>query len=247
MAKLTHDEAAKRLTAAGITWSSSGNCSDKENKKCTSFEQINSESIDGIIWLKDVSCCEIHITGAAETGHAKLPKENHYNGYKIDIRPLQPINDYIKATFKKVANRKSDNSEQWVDENDNYYAYEKSPAHWDITFFNAPKPIPAAGQRIRWVWSSGEIVYMPNGPGPTSIFSARPSFDVFPKQLWQERPLAIVRTDGQYWFRETERNDVYIELTDDSRDVSLRLHRCHGQIRNGKAGAWVPWHGGSWK
>src|SRR5262249_21602296 len=36
MAKLTHDEAAKKLRDAGITWSSSGNCSDRNNKKCTS-------------------------------------------------------------------------------------------------------------------------------------------------------------------------------------------------------------------
>jgi spermidine/putrescine-binding protein len=39
---LTHAEATSQLLAAGITWSSSGNCSNRNNATCTSFEQATS-------------------------------------------------------------------------------------------------------------------------------------------------------------------------------------------------------------
>src|SRR5262245_56985981 len=81
MPKLTHAEATKRLKDAGVTWSSSGNCSERTNKKCTSFEQVNSETIDGIISFKRVSGCDVNITGGTETGHSTSTR-SHWNGYK---------------------------------------------------------------------------------------------------------------------------------------------------------------------
>lgn len=49
--KMTHDEALAALSNAGITVHSSGNCSDRNNRRCTSLEQVNSGTIDGIVGI----------------------------------------------------------------------------------------------------------------------------------------------------------------------------------------------------
>ena len=43
--KLTHAQATSMLRSSGITWSSSGNCSNRYNSTCTSFEQVNLATI----------------------------------------------------------------------------------------------------------------------------------------------------------------------------------------------------------
>jgi hypothetical protein len=113
MIKLTHSAAAIFLMNHGIDWSSSGNCSDRDNRHCTSFEQIRLSTVNGIIKLKQDSGCAIRITGGTETGHSK-GTYSHWNGYKLDISPDLPISEYIAKNFtKQKENRKN---------------------HWDITF-----------------------------------------------------------------------------------------------------------------
>jgi len=130
MPKMTHDDAAKKLTDAGITWKSSGNCSDRNNGKCTSFDQVNSETIDGIISFKQVSGCEVQITGGTETGHATSTK-SHWNGFKLDINPSVAVTDFIKNNFEAVGTR-NDGAAMFKDGAGNIYARERD--HWDITF-----------------------------------------------------------------------------------------------------------------
>ncbi len=45
--KLTQAQAASMLSAAGITWSSSGGCTTRNNSTCTSFDQINQATVQG--------------------------------------------------------------------------------------------------------------------------------------------------------------------------------------------------------
>jgi hypothetical protein len=132
MAKLTHEEAAKRLRDAGITWSSSGNCSDRSKRNCTSFEQINSETIDGIISFKKVSGCDVNVTGGTETGHATSTR-SHWNGYKLDITPSVCVSDFIENNFT-AAGVRSDGAKLFKDGAGNTYARESN--HWDITFIS---------------------------------------------------------------------------------------------------------------
>jgi hypothetical protein len=132
MPKLTHDDAAKKLQDAGITWSSSGNCSDRNNKKCTSFDEVNSETIDGIISFKNVSGCDIRITGGTETGHASST-QSHWNGFKLDINPSVAVTDFIKNNFEAVGTR-NDGAAMFKDGAGNIYARERD--HWDITFIS---------------------------------------------------------------------------------------------------------------
>lgn len=130
MAKLTHDEAAKLLTDAGITWKSSGNCSDRTNRRCTSFDQINSRTIDGIIAFKKESGCSVVITGGTEVGHAG-GAYSHSQGFKLDITPSESVSKYIESNYKYDGVRR-DGAKMYKSSTGNVYAREKD--HWDITY-----------------------------------------------------------------------------------------------------------------
>ena len=55
--------------AAGITWSSSGGCTNRNNSTCTSFGTQPGHRA-GRSTLKRARGCAINITGGTETGHA---------------------------------------------------------------------------------------------------------------------------------------------------------------------------------
>lgn len=129
--RISHSNAAGQLSAVGITWSSSGGCSDRNRPNCTSFEQIYSGTINGIKTLKSASGCAIHITGGTETGHAS-GTYSHWNGYKVDIRHNTCVDGYIKRSFTYVGVR-GDGAPQWKSAAGNLYADEGN--HWDITYF----------------------------------------------------------------------------------------------------------------
>lgn len=130
-AKLTQAQAAKRLREAGITWSSSGNCSNRNNPRCTSFEQINATTVDGIITFKHASGCAVNITGGTETGHAD-GTYSHSNGFKVDITPNTCVSRYIQRTFHFIGKRKGDGAPMYRSDAGNVYARESN--HWDILY-----------------------------------------------------------------------------------------------------------------
>lgn len=68
--KLTHSQATSRFSSSGITWSSSGGCSNRNVSTCTSFDQLNLTSAQGAQTLKSATGCALNITGGTETGHA---------------------------------------------------------------------------------------------------------------------------------------------------------------------------------
>jgi hypothetical protein len=94
--KMSDSAARSKITGVGITVKSSGNCNNRnvqhhhhqhqptlvslaadipsdclvQNSKCTSLDQVNSGTVDGIMTLKKASGCSIIITGGTETGHA---------------------------------------------------------------------------------------------------------------------------------------------------------------------------------
>jgi hypothetical protein len=110
--KLSHSVAAGRISSAGIGISSSGGCSDRGNRRCTSLEQVRCRTIDGIVALKAASRCTIIITGklkkklnilsgGTETGHAGGPR-SHWEGYKLDFGLNSCINAYIQNSFQYI-------------------------------------------------------------------------------------------------------------------------------------------------
>lgn len=130
---MSHADAVGKLNAAGISVWSSGNCSDRNNSNCTSFDQVLSDTINGIITFKQASGCPITATGGTETGHGNGAGKSHWNGWKIDISINGCVDGYIKGNFRYVGERgdgpiyNSGAGNEYVRENGN---------HWDITYNN---------------------------------------------------------------------------------------------------------------
>ena len=126
--KLTHAQATSMLRSSGITWSSSGNCSNRNNSTCTSFDQVNLATIQGAQTLKRASGCALNITGGTETGHAS-GTYSHWNGYKLDFALGSGcLGSYIRNNFTSIGGN------QWKSGSGNIYFLESN--HWDVTYFN---------------------------------------------------------------------------------------------------------------
>ncbi|WBB57945.1 hypothetical protein O7599_19955 [Streptomyces sp. WMMC500] len=130
--KITHAQATSRFRSSGITWSSSGGCSNRNNPTCTSFEQLNLASAQGAQTLKSASGCALNITGGTETGHAG-GTYSHWNGYKLDYSLASCINNYVTGNFTYIGDR-GDGAAQYRSGSGNIYARESN--HWDVTYYN---------------------------------------------------------------------------------------------------------------
>ncbi|MBA0051505.1 hypothetical protein E0L36_11560 [Streptomyces sp. AJS327] len=126
-AKLSHSQATSKFKSAGLSWSSSGGCSDRNKPNCTSFDQINSATVDGVITLKKSSGCAVNLTGGTETGHAS-GQYSHWNGYKVDFSLSSCLDNYIKGSFTSIGGSK------WKSASGNIYYREGN--HWDVTYHN---------------------------------------------------------------------------------------------------------------
>ncbi|MFB6957770.1 hypothetical protein ACFCYB_12150 [Streptomyces sp. NPDC056309] len=135
-AKFSHVAAAQQLKRAGVTWASSGGCSDRNNSKCTSFEQINQSTVAGVIDFKKASRCAVTLTAGTEKGHAS-GTYSHWNGYKADIKLTSCVNSYITRTFRYVGERQGDRAKQYKAPSGNIYAREGS--HWDVTYYRGSR------------------------------------------------------------------------------------------------------------
>ena len=129
---LTHAQAVSQLHASGITIWSSGNCSNRYNSSCTSFEQVRQTTISGIRTLKSASGCAIQATGGTEVGHSG-GTYSHWNGWKIDISKYTCIGNYIRNNFTYVGYI-SGWGYQWRSGAGNLYTDEGN--HWDILYYN---------------------------------------------------------------------------------------------------------------
>jgi hypothetical protein len=128
---ITHASATSQLRAAGISWVSSGNCSNRNNPTCTSFEGIRQATITGIITFKRASGCAITITAGTETGHAG-GTYSHWNGYKVDIAKTTCVYNYISRAYTYVGYI-AGWGYQWRAPSGNLYTDEGN--HWDILYY----------------------------------------------------------------------------------------------------------------
>ncbi|UNS97486.1 hypothetical protein MMF93_14025 [Streptomyces tubbatahanensis] len=127
LAKLTHAQATAKFRGAGVTWTSSGGCSDRNTPTCTSFDGLRSQTADGAITLKSASGCAVRLTGGTETGHAS-GTYSHWNGYKLDMSLSSCLDNYITGTFTSIGGSK------WKSGSGNVYYREGN--HWDVTYYN---------------------------------------------------------------------------------------------------------------
>lgn len=130
--KLTQAQAASMFRSAGITWSSSGNCTNRYNSTCTSFDQLNLTTAQGAVTLKRASGCALNITGGTETGHAS-GTYSHWNGYKLDFSKYTCIGNYVHTYFTYIGLR-ADGYRMWKSGSGNVYTDEGS--HWDVVYYN---------------------------------------------------------------------------------------------------------------
>ena len=129
---VTQSSAASQFSAAGIGWTSSGGCTDRNNSTCTSFDGICQATIDGAITLKRASGCGLTITGGTETGHAS-GTYSHWNGYKLDFSRTTCLTSWIHNTYTYIGQR-SDGAAQYQAASGNVYADEGN--HWDVTYYS---------------------------------------------------------------------------------------------------------------
>lgn len=129
--KISHATATSMFRSSGITWSSSGGCSDRSNASCTSFEQLNLATAQGAQTLRSASGCALNITGGTETGHAG-GTYSHWNGYKLDFGKSTRLTGYVQRAFTYIGVR-GDGAPQWKSGSGNVYADEGN--HWDVTFY----------------------------------------------------------------------------------------------------------------
>ncbi|GIG92604.1 hypothetical protein [Plantactinospora endophytica] len=128
---ISHSDAASQLRAAGVPWTSSGGCSDRNNPTCTSFEGIRQATITGIITFKRASGCAITITAGTETGHAS-GTYSHWNGYKVDFGLNTCAQNYISAAYTYVGYI-SGWGYQYRAPSGNLYTREGN--HWDVLYY----------------------------------------------------------------------------------------------------------------
>lgn len=101
---MTQAAAAAKLSAAGITYSSSGGCTSKSGSTCTSYDGLLTGTVNSAITLKGACGCSLVITGGTEVGHA-AGTYSHANGYKLDFAKNTALNNYVKNSFARIANR----------------------------------------------------------------------------------------------------------------------------------------------
>ncbi|KAF9291194.1 hypothetical protein BGZ74_000402 [Mortierella antarctica] len=130
---MSHAAAVAKLNANGITIASSGGCTDRNNPNCTSLQGVLSGTVDTVIALKGYSgCSSLVITGGTETGHGTGSGKTHWNGYKLDLRHVACLDNYIHNSFA-FAFVRSDGARCWkAASSGNLYCDEGN--HWDIVF-----------------------------------------------------------------------------------------------------------------
>ncbi|GAA4374513.1 hypothetical protein [Nocardioides caricicola] len=128
---VTHASATSQFSAAGISWTSSGGCSDRYTSTCTSFDGIRQATIDGAITLKRASGCGLTITGGTETGHAS-GTYSHWNGYKLDFARTACLTSWVHNTYTYIGQR-GDGAAQYQAASGNIYADEGN--HWDVLYY----------------------------------------------------------------------------------------------------------------
>lgn len=128
--RMSHTTATGWLKSAGLRTSSTGNCTSKHMRHCTSLDKVRTGTIARMIELKRESRCPIMVTGGTEEGHAP-GHYSHGNGYKLDISHNSCIDRYIIKRHDKAGVR-SDGARLYRSGSGTTFADESD--HWDILF-----------------------------------------------------------------------------------------------------------------
>jgi len=117
--------------AAGININKSA-CAANQTSNCTDVGGLRQNTINGVVAFKD-SCgdsCNVVITAGSEDGHSD-GTYSHSNGYKVDLRLNDSVNNYITTNYTSIGTR-SDGAIGYKDSLGN--TYYKEGDHWDVTY-----------------------------------------------------------------------------------------------------------------
>lgn len=128
--RVSHAHAVNQLADAGLRWKSSGRCTDRRIRVCTSLEAVRSATLHEVIALKRDSGCSIMVTGGTEAGHAP-GVYSHQHGYKLDITHNRCIDRYVTQNHPRSGIRR-DGATLYRSSNGTIFADESD--HWDILF-----------------------------------------------------------------------------------------------------------------
>lgn len=73
-------------------------CPPGQSTGCVRLEGVRQAILMEAVWIKGMCECEVFITGGTEDGHSS----GHLNGYKIDIRPNDKLNDWVETNMRKA-------------------------------------------------------------------------------------------------------------------------------------------------
>ncbi|MFD0538814.1 hypothetical protein ACFQY7_38880 [Actinomadura luteofluorescens] len=132
--RLDQQLAEYALRASGIGWRSTGRCSDRTVRTCTSFEGIRWGTLRSLIDFAESSGCEVTVTGGTEHGHAG-GTYSHANGYKIDIATGTCVDEAVRR-YPSIGVR-GDGARLHRSPEGVVFAREKD--HWDITIRRGPR------------------------------------------------------------------------------------------------------------
>ncbi|GAA3409868.1 hypothetical protein GCM10018952_12180 [Streptosporangium vulgare] len=130
--RLQQTDAKRLLRAAGLRWTSSGKCANRQGPNCTSLEAVRSSTVSSAIDLKRRSGCPLVVTGGTEVGHAPGPY-SHYEGYKLDIKPNACVNRYITKNYPPQGVR-GDGARLYGQSATSGPLFAREADHWDILF-----------------------------------------------------------------------------------------------------------------
>ena len=129
-AVMRQQEAGALLRGAGLRWISSGHCTRRTNRHCTSFSGLRTSTLGGVLRLREDSRCRLVISGGTERGHSR-GQFSHGAGYKLDILPNRCLNRFVRHHYRRIHTR-GDGSPLYRAPERSLFARE--PSHWDITF-----------------------------------------------------------------------------------------------------------------
>ncbi|MDA0633383.1 hypothetical protein OUY22_08130 [Nonomuraea sp. MCN248] len=130
MVTLSHGHATRWLKEAGLRLTSSGGCTNRHVRHCTSLDAVRTATVQRVVTLKRRSGCPVTITGGTETGHAP-GAYSHGSGHKLDIGHNACIDRYIKKIADPAGTR-GDGARLYRSPSGTVYADEGD--HWDILF-----------------------------------------------------------------------------------------------------------------
>ena len=128
--KLTQAQASSQLLQSGVTWRSSGDCTDWYGSSCTSVEQINESTVIGLIALRRASSCPVVLTSGTEVGHDD-DGGAHWRGTRVSIAKNTCLTRYLRSQYDGAATPGVARAE-WTTPAGVHFA--DTGKQWDVTY-----------------------------------------------------------------------------------------------------------------